>query len=583
MSRLPDSYQEIEYLEFQGEQYINTQVIPLQNVTKMEMKFQYTMHISNGTYQMNGVAGSSDNKYFQFFMNNTKNGTLSNKKFVFDFGNAASETEMATADLDVHVITMDAVNNQVKFDNLTFSVTSNPLPVQSIKIGNRSNNNTMQSNQCWERVFYCRIWESGTEVRNLIPCYRKSDSVLGLYDLIGDVFYTNQGSGSFLKGPDTSSSAGGKTYISPLGTAEELDKVYFGSPNNIALQMQKGFIGDQNGIARLIYGGLPAGYTRLPYLESDGEQWINTGVIPTGNTRVKIRCENFPTSNENACIFGSRIAASNNGFAIIHSNSLLKYRYNYGNTMINSESNTFLGVQTIDADKNVITITQNGNTETFSHELQTINTTYPIYLFALNQAETVTYPVAAKIYSCKIWENDLLVRDFVPCEWAYNIKGFYDLVNKKFYPMPLWIFKNGVCHSSVKIRAADNATYDITATRFRGIAKLGTSSTYGAVKFAFRLFREVFNQFDCTYQYDDVKSSRFGLGYNNTGDPYLVTSNMDLLINKTGTDYSKAKRTYSYKNVADQHFGIITSYGGISSSSTSNSGIIYIYDLLLRE
>lgn len=39
-------------------------------------------------------------------------------------------------------------------------------------------------------------------VRNFIPCYRKSDNVIGLYDLVNDVFYTNNGTGIFLKGAD---------------------------------------------------------------------------------------------------------------------------------------------------------------------------------------------------------------------------------------------------------------------------------------------------------------------------------------------------------------------------------------------
>ena len=37
---------------------------------------------------------------------------------------------------------------------------------------------------------------------DLVPCYRKSDNEIGLYDLVNNQFYTNQGSGTFLKGAD---------------------------------------------------------------------------------------------------------------------------------------------------------------------------------------------------------------------------------------------------------------------------------------------------------------------------------------------------------------------------------------------
>ena len=39
-------------------------------------------------------------------------------------------------------------------------------------------------------------------IRNYVPCYRKSDGVIGLYDTINKQFKINEGTGSFTKGPD---------------------------------------------------------------------------------------------------------------------------------------------------------------------------------------------------------------------------------------------------------------------------------------------------------------------------------------------------------------------------------------------
>ena len=47
---------------------------------------------------------------------------------------------------------------------------------------------------------YLKISENGILIRNFIPCYRKSDNEIGLYDIVNNVFYTNQGTGEFLKG-----------------------------------------------------------------------------------------------------------------------------------------------------------------------------------------------------------------------------------------------------------------------------------------------------------------------------------------------------------------------------------------------
>lgn len=47
-----------------------------------------------------------------------------------------------------------------------------------------------------------KISRNGVKFVNLVPCYRKSDNVAGMYDIINNVFYTNAGSGSFEVGPD---------------------------------------------------------------------------------------------------------------------------------------------------------------------------------------------------------------------------------------------------------------------------------------------------------------------------------------------------------------------------------------------
>lgn len=50
-------------------------------------------------------------------------------------------------------------------------------------------------------MHYCKIIDksAGNVVRNLIPVYRKSDNVLGMYDTVTETLYVNSGSGSFIK------------------------------------------------------------------------------------------------------------------------------------------------------------------------------------------------------------------------------------------------------------------------------------------------------------------------------------------------------------------------------------------------
>lgn len=49
------------------------------------------------------------------------------------------------------------------------------------------------------RIYSFKVETSQGVIRDLYACYRKSDGVIGMYDKINNVFYTNQGSGSFTK------------------------------------------------------------------------------------------------------------------------------------------------------------------------------------------------------------------------------------------------------------------------------------------------------------------------------------------------------------------------------------------------
>lgn len=178
--------------------------------------------------------------------------------------------------------------------------------------------------------------------------------------------------------------------------------------------------------------GVNTKYTRLEYIESSGSQYINTGVVPTENTRVVMDIEpSGITSTSNYAIFGERNSNQSSG---LFSLWLLggKFRTDFGTT----SGNLFIeapinGRYIIDKNKNTTTI--GGVSAT--NPAATISTTYPIYLFSNNynnEADTRMFP--AKVYSCQIYENGNLVRDYIPALRADGIAGLYDAVNDTFYP-----------------------------------------------------------------------------------------------------------------------------------------------------
>ena len=50
------------------------------------------------------------------------------------------------------------------------------------------------------KVYYLKIYNSGTLVRNMLPCKNES-GIVGMYDIIEKKFYNNNGTGTFIAGP----------------------------------------------------------------------------------------------------------------------------------------------------------------------------------------------------------------------------------------------------------------------------------------------------------------------------------------------------------------------------------------------
>lgn len=61
------------------------------------------------------------------------------------------------------------------------------------------NNRSGQSGGASSRIYYFKMYENGTQIYDLVPCYRKLDWEIWMYDLVTDTFFTNQGTGTFTK------------------------------------------------------------------------------------------------------------------------------------------------------------------------------------------------------------------------------------------------------------------------------------------------------------------------------------------------------------------------------------------------
>lgn len=175
---------------------------------------------------------------------------------------------------------------------------------------------------------------------------------------------------------------------------------------------------------------LPVDYIELQYIQSSGTQYIDTGYKPNNNTRVQCKFELLESGRAYG-IFGSRIAYQNTAFDLFAygQNSSKDFQDDYGSN-VNAPMASTLGIYEIDKNKNVTNL--NGNIYTFPSS--TFQSNYNMYILGINTAGSTNIQLGSlKIYSCQIYDNGTLIRDFVPCKTIEGVVGLYDTVNGAFY------------------------------------------------------------------------------------------------------------------------------------------------------
>lgn len=174
---------------------------------------------------------------------------------------------------------------------------------------------------------------------------------------------------------------------------------------------------------------LPEEYQQVMYLESTGTEYINTGFTPNENSKMYL--DFYPTVKQSKCYAGCR---NNDTYAKFTINSGKSNRLQYGG--LGESGNVELGDHTVgrhtvSIEKGVFTY-DGVETVVTAEEIETLNALYTVYLFACN-TKGPTLQASCRIYSCKIWDDGIMIRDFVPCvRKSDNKPGMYDLVNKGF-------------------------------------------------------------------------------------------------------------------------------------------------------
>ena len=378
-SRLPKGYVEVEYIRINSGGFLNMGLTPSNHTTEIDFDFETYL---NDEFLLGTNVNYSWNYYFVGAYNNG-----------YSFGhNGSGYTNYPNIwTTGKHHLIYNGENNAIILDGTTLETGQGISSPNTLLIGARNSANFTG------KIYYIKITDksTGDVVRELIPCYRYAGLVVGMYDIINDVFYTNRGSGTFESYPEPAPE--------PPPTPEPISN-----------------------------------FQEVEYIQNQGtaDHYINTFYYANVNTKVEFTtmCTDTRTNNMWAQIMGGR-----NSY---HATSSLQVAYNLGSnraaidygTSGTNPSTVFIG-KNIKFDVTVsynemsiygTSLTRSGN---FSGTSQ-----YPLWIFDENNAGSPEQAFLGRIYSFKIYENDTLVKDFMPCYRKSDNKiGLYEKIGGTFH------------------------------------------------------------------------------------------------------------------------------------------------------
>lgn len=361
-SLLPTGYFLCDYIESNGNSYINTGFTPTNNTRVVMHCVTTTTTPTDYRWIFGGFSTSNDG--IEVLYRNDK-GLM----YVYFGSGSGKFSGVSLGEMNIDVSQTSATINGVTVSLSTSAFTCGvPLFIGG-------NNSTSSWQGMPMKIYSCQIYNGNTLARNYIPCTNDYGK-FGLYDAVNGVFYESSSATPFT-GMWSESHEPGK------------------------------------------------GYTLCDYIESSGSSYIDTGFKPNNNTRVVMDVQ-ATSITTNAFAFEGRTSSSAARMGIVFYYSKTKlWRSDYGG---NSSSLSFNGITDterllIDKNKNVCTI----NGVTVTHTAVTFQSTATLALLAANTGGSFSAMLKARLYSCQIYDNGTLIRDYVPC---MNMEGTYGMLDK---------------------------------------------------------------------------------------------------------------------------------------------------------
>ena len=192
---LPAAYRQVEWIQSTGTQWIDTGIYSNER-TGFDIDFATYSKLTSGS-GYGAILGASVTTVADFQLTTwTGNGIPTGNLLLYPTWVAAEITYESRIACSYNngiyrspTGTTTQIQNTYSFNNATVAI-----------FGSNSPYGITQTSKT--RLYSLKMYDGNTIIKDFLPCYRISDGEIGLYDTINGVFYTNQGTGTFYKGPD---------------------------------------------------------------------------------------------------------------------------------------------------------------------------------------------------------------------------------------------------------------------------------------------------------------------------------------------------------------------------------------------
>ena len=371
-----DKYTQLEYVEADGNQYINTNYYPNQD-TEIEMYCWITSTTSSPIFGARSTLNGSQS-YILWKIDND---------YRFDYkSNKTTISEIVSSGRRYHSFRNMALTIDQK--TYTYNKTSFSVP-NALYIFGLMENAGLDDRHPSGKIYYCRLYSSANEmVRYFIPAKRNSDGVIGLLDILDATFYESEGE-PWIAGPEV------------------------GTMPNFALN----------------------GYDILDYAQSSTETYVDTEFSPNQNSRTVMEMQKVANSSTIAqYIFCSRYYAMPE-YGILKPANANRWRDGYARErtyLANGVDGASITQRLIiDKNKNVTYIGHG----TVNHTYTNFATPNSMALYGCFEDGdgSIDHDIDMRLYWCRIYDNGTLIRNYYPVKRQSDDKvGLYDFVNEKF-------------------------------------------------------------------------------------------------------------------------------------------------------